>query len=211
MRRDGATPPGARLPARHDPTPEDEAAPDFPEVKARSDAVIKALDTTKLTYWAQRAQSEPDPARKVVWLRRLAQPLTEAAAGHVPCRDGCSHCCNIPVLLSHTEAAVIASETGRPMARDVPYSLDRNDAYTGTPCPFLEGSRCGIYAVRPIACRTHYSAEADGSLCNVKDSIKTVRYVNTKGFDIAYVLAFGPDEVQRYADIRDFFPERPAA
>jgi Fe-S-cluster containining protein len=186
-------------------TSEHEAAPDFPEVKARSDRVIEALNVQRAQYWARRAQAETDSRWKVIWLRRMAQTLEDAADGHVPCRSGCSHCCSIPVLLTHQEAEVIARETGRPMAREVPYTRVRDDKYTGTPCPFLAGNRCSIYEWRPIICRTHYSAEANADPCNL-DQRRDVRYLNTRPFDHAYVLAFGESEIDRYADIRDFFP-----
>lgn len=41
---------------------------------------------------------------------------------------------------------------------------------TNVACPFLENHRCGIYAVRPIACRTHHEAFA-ASKC--LDTFKT--------------------------------------
>jgi Fe-S-cluster containining protein len=94
------------------------------------------------------------------------------AAAPIACRKGCSHCCNIWVDASapevfytvnmiapeQRERAIAAVETACAQTGGVSFD-DRGQMVT--PCPLLEGDLCGVYADRPLACRTAVSADAE--------------------------------------------------
>lgn len=175
--------------------------------RARSRVVFDRLrpDFETLNHMSARAQKEPVLKRKVIWLWRLAQPLKKATEGQAACKKGCAHCCYTPVLLSHTEAEVIADMSGRKMTSPASYTIEANRDYIGVPCPFLEDNCCSIYGARPFSCRIHYNMDQDASQCVLDSDVsKPVPYLNRTAFDESYVDAFGKREV-RYADIRDFF------
>lgn len=87
---------------------------------------------------------------------------------HVACRAGCAACCYQTVKITSTEGFFIAST-----ARFAPVERARIDAVAERargldvgqrykalfPCSLLDPktNRCGIYAVRPEPCRTHFS------------------------------------------------------
>lgn len=91
------------------------------------------------------------------------------------CRAGCAHCCYQAVGVSAPEVFAIyryLKRTRTPEALSA--TLDRvraADARTRglraserlspeLPCPFLDGARCTIYEVRPLACRGKNSLDA---------------------------------------------------
>ena len=55
-------------------------------------------------------------AQRVHWLRRQADLVFDATKGLVACKPGCSHCCNISVLVAEPEAKEIGSAIGRNLA-----------------------------------------------------------------------------------------------
>lgn len=79
----------------------------------------------------------------------------------IACHKGCDACCkkasSIPLVT--TEATVILAYI-KEKARTAQGQkiLQQMKSYTGMDdqCPFLVDSECGIYAVRPLACRTFY-------------------------------------------------------
>ena len=105
-----------------------------------------------------------------------------AASGRKPpCGPGCHWCCYLPVRASAPEAALISAYLGSNFTNDglqvlksrleawlswqreaLPRQITATDvskAYLlhGPPCPFLIGGLCGIYPVRPMGCRVHFS------------------------------------------------------
>lgn len=171
---------------------------------ARAAAIAEKLDLHELSELATRAVNEPVPRQKVIWLRRLTNPLAKATQGNVACRVGCAHCCHIPVVISRIEAEVIAQETGRALATTVRYIEKASDDHLGTPCPFLKDSRCSIYSSRPIICRTHYNVDYDASKC-MTDKPRDVPYLDHRQFTMTTARALVRVD-SRHADIRDFFP-----
>ena len=95
---------------------------------------------------------------------------SENAAG-VVCHGGCASCCTIRVaatapeilllartLRSSTDERGIALRQRISAADDATRQLDEQGRMaSGSPCPFVEGGLCVIYAVRPLACRGHAS------------------------------------------------------
>lgn len=175
--------------------------------KIRGQQISARLSIERLKLLAHAAAIAERPAKKIFWLRKLADELAPAVAGIVPCREGCTHCCHTPALISRIEAALIAKETGAVLQTPPATALTSrtNYAYIGTPCPFLRDNACSIYAVRPFVCRTHYSVDADNLLCQLVPGEQIrVPYVNTAPFNLAYVRAVREDEMD-FFDIRDFF------
>jgi len=164
-----------------------------------------APDEAKLASLAHRAKVEPNKGKKIIWLRKLAEPVIAAAKGIAPCHDGCSHCCHIPVLITAVEARVIAAETGTVLRNPNAFSPRLNEEYTGIACTFLKDNRCSIYESRPFQCRIFYSVDRDNLLCELiaNDRPTRVPYFNTKQWNFAFVNALMPDV--QCADIRDFF------
>lgn len=177
----------------------------------RGKQIHDRLSIERLILLSRAAIKEERPAKKIFWLRKLADELAPAVSGIVPCREGCTHCCNTPLLMSPIEAALIAKETGAVMRTPPATALASrtNYDYIGTPCPFLRDNACSIYAVRPFVCRTHYSTDSDNLLCQLipGEQIK-VPYVNNTPFNMAYVRAMRKDEAD-FFDIRDFFGGTP--
>lgn len=114
---------------------------------------------------------------------RVAEALVRLAASgrRPPCGPGCHWCCYLPVRASAPEAGLVAAHLGSNLTDDgllilrqrmeawlrwhreeLPRHVtgaDVSRAYLlhGPPCPFLNGGLCGIYPVRPMGCRVHFS------------------------------------------------------
>ena len=211
-----------------DPSYDPPGSPPVDRYAQRANAITAALDepaTQRLLAQAFRARTE---AQRVVWLHRAQDRVGEAvqAAGVSPCREGCAHCCRIPVLVTAPEARAIGRATGRtPVASPAGAVMakpgERLEAVqarlleqrerllgtvSGTPCPFLVDERCSVYNVRPSACRLHVSIDDTSDPCDTgPDGTRTVRaaYLNTHQHLAFAVAALGIH--QPVADIRAFF------
>ncbi len=76
--------------------------------------------------------------------------------GGVTCHAGCDACCRRRFTITAIEAEVVAEGLATLPAAEVDALAAR--AASGDPgvCPALgEGGRCGIYAFRPVVCRSH--------------------------------------------------------
>lgn len=140
-------------------------------------------------------------------LLQVADQITEAAAHFVACRKGCSHCCNISVVITEFEAKKLAKVSGRKPAR-VRKTAQRDTLvkkHFGVPCPFLKDNLCSIYEHRPFACRTHVNLSDTAFFCNtaIKPEWSFVPSLNLQGIGMAYGWLF---RTETAADIRDFFP-----
>lgn len=89
----------------------------------------------------------------------------------VACRKGCYFCCHINVQVTIPDAILVASaiRAGRfgRFAATVRATADRirglapAERYRqAVPCPMLENGACGIYDVRPTACRAYLATDA---------------------------------------------------
>lgn len=156
-----------------------------------------------------RAKKATEPKNKVKYLREIADKVIWAFQGVVPCKDGCSHCCNMPTLMTQEEADVIGQEIKRPAVRPRRYTMEGNATYTGVPCPFLKDNRCSIYRFRPYVCRLHVSIDKDDLLCNLA-SVAVQPQWDSRMFHVAELEAFygKGDKMPRLADIREFFPPK---
>jgi hypothetical protein len=170
----------------------------------------------KLVQAAQRASTA---RQRVVWLHRAADAWATPLQAVSACREGCSHCCHIPVTISHVEADLIGRATGRALAQPAKtVRLDPSKIVQGdvealarvqereqhTPCPFLAADRCDVYAVRPMACRWLLNLDDDDLLCRLVEGTPIpVPYADSRHLKALYLLAQPGAEL---ADIRDFFP-----
>lgn len=194
-----------------------------PEALGRAEAAIASLKgrggdggAAALLRGAQKASRRGKRIRLILeagstWVA----PLVPLAA----CREGCAACCHLPVAITSAEASLLSQASGRPAATPsssqsvaelvadpaAAAALASGPAAGAVgPCPFLAGDRCGVYAVRPLACRLHLNLDADALLCQVVPGRPAqVPYADTRRM-LAYALALQTDEV--LADIRDFFP-----
>src|SRR5713226_7695012 len=82
---------------------------------ARGDAVSARFPREIAQRWLVRAREESKPKKKIIWLRKISDTLATAAENLTACKEGCDHCCHIPVLITLTEARVIAKETNTAM------------------------------------------------------------------------------------------------
>lgn len=113
-------------------------------------------------------------------------------------------------MVPRSEAKLIAKAIGRKTAEpahtfDIEQSAgDRR--HLGTPCTFLQNSKCSIYAHRPMMCRTLVNMDSVDLLCRLVTGVEVpVPYLNTvhlKGY-FAYLT-----QDEQFADIRDWFPDR---
>ncbi len=104
-----------------------------------------------------------------------ARPATEATS--ITCRQGCAHCCLIPVMVTIPEA-VVALDYAEAQGIAVDELKLRRQARYGDAmwfeqpaadltCVFLtEAKSCAIYPARPASCRKHFSA-GDPDECDV--------------------------------------------
>lgn len=144
---------------------------------------------------------------RVTWLQRAADHVVESYGPHSACREGCTHCCHIPVSIGAAEASVIGKAIGR---KPLPLKDHQPVEVTGyeSPCPMLKGGRCSIYAHRPAVCRTHMNMDVDDLLCQLVDDSIPVPYLDARQFQLASLM-IQPDPAS-WADIRQWFPpDRP--
>lgn len=135
---------------------------------------------------------------------RAADKYCAAILPYTACKTGCSHCCNMAVTLTTTEAELIGKFIGtKPtIPKYRPDIMGNQKKYSSVPCPFLKKGRCSIYEARPLACRVHVSMADSGDLCdtNIPASIPML---DTIKIDEAHFIAFRDDV---WGDIREFFP-----
>lgn len=176
-----------------------------------------ASDGQKIFWLTRITRSRDSRTAKLLALRGWADAAAKEITPVTACRNGCSDCCHIAVLVSKPEAELIAERTGRKLAsptvqrggdpreRTSPSYEDIPWGYHN-PCSLLVNGRCSIYKDRPMACRTHYNFDDDELLCKVTDSPNNnpVPYWDTA--DVALTVALVCDEHAQVADIREWFP-----
>lgn len=143
-------------------------------------------------------------------LRYVAGQWSSLVSEFGACRKGCNHCCHVPVLVPESEAKAIAKRTGARLANKPPAATlspaleARIQAYTETPCTFLQEGSCSIYDDRPVACRALVNLDDTDLLCELLPGTPVpVPYANNtyvRGFFTQLTVA------DRHADIREWFP-----
>jgi Fe-S-cluster containining protein len=106
--------------------------------------------------------------------RRISGHLAVFPFGHLACRSGCFYCCHVPrVLVTVPELAAIADAIRQRPPAEVDALVQRIERHleqhvepdaadtfipgTLLPCPLLVDTRCLVYDVRPLVCRTEHS------------------------------------------------------
>lgn len=198
-----------------DPINELNHQPFTPEQKEMEDAITPAFK--RLRAEVRAAMRDPDMNRRYMKITQVADAAFKAVQPFTPCRDGCSACCYQAVLVTDQEAEIIERYTGierepqRPI--DVAQLLDEairmvreveanQRRYFKVPCSFLRGTRCSIYEVRPMACRTHHILGDTAAPCSAGWNAD-ISKVNTSFVDSAYIES---SILQPAADIRQWFP-----
>jgi len=190
-------------------------SPEFPDaVNARLGTAGKTavVQCAKVPSGASRrvldlldvALKAPTSTQRVAWHRRAADALATAFAPHAACRDGCSHCCYIPVKISAVEARAMGKLIGRSPAPREAHGPDPVAGYD-SPCTFLVDARCSIYSERPAVCRSHLNMDVDSLLCELIPGAQIpVPYVDTRALAAVSVVIAG--ESMDAADLRQWFP-----
>ena len=184
------------------------------DAQMRADAIADRIRKTAINTVAQMAQDAQEPAHKAFYMHLVLDTLAKATEGIVPCKSGCSHCCNMATLITAQEAQALAKASGRDMtmpSSDKFNRLEDEDVriYNGVACPFLIENKCSVYASRPHACRVHYSLDRDNLLCQIVPG-KEIRTptLNTMQYTMLSVAIQGNPLDLKYADIREFFPTK---
>lgn len=138
-------------------------------------------------------------------LRTLAAQWSATLLPYSACREACSHCCHIGVAVSPLEAGIIAEEIGVAAKKVKRLTLEtKQEASYHHPCPFLNEGGCGIYAHRPLMCRTQVNMDNDALLCELVEGASIlVPYANATPLQAVYLKLSGSPLT---ADIRDYFP-----
>lgn len=162
-------------------------------------------DISKVNSLIGAARSASTAGKRVVWLIKAAQALSDAYAPAAACRAGCSHCCFIPVKITQAEAQHIGRQIGRaPVASTDLGDPPRIEGYD-SPCPFLADDKCSIYEHRPGVCRSHLNLDRDDLLCQLTPGQNLpVPYLDTRPLIAASFSILGPH--QPIADLRQWFP-----
>jgi Fe-S-cluster containining protein len=97
--------------------------------------------------------------------------------GHdIPCGKGCNHCCYntlVPISKPEVEGIVDHIRHGIDYEMLGPLESSIHDAAADPrKCPFTVGTECGIYAVRPLACRTFF---IHGARCKPGENMNATR------------------------------------
>lgn len=97
-------------------------------------------------------------------------------SSEIACKSGCPYCCSMQISITPPEAIVLGAhvvenyDTG--VKNDLLKKIDHNIGLTynktqdekvanwhETPCVFLEGGSCSVYAIRPFVCRSWHSLD----------------------------------------------------
>lgn len=165
-----------------------------------------APHAARMTQQLERAQDPRTPKLEALGiLRQVAGVFSTLVKEHSACKAQCTHCCNIPVTLSETEAKLISLAIGKPFTkvRQSAWIAQPRYGYQH-PCTFLRENGCSIYPHRPMACRTHLSLDRDDLLCQlIPETNVPVPLANANIYHGLYAWLSRKDSL---ADIREYFP-----
>lgn len=196
----------------------------FPLAEQRAKAKVQALRDSGATIHVgplvRAARNAATVTQRVIWMQRAASAWAAVFAPVAPCRRGCAHCCRQAVVITRTEAELVARASGRKVSADanamrpsritdmavMEAELHRltGERHTRTPCPFLVDEACSVYDARPLACRALVNLDDDDLLCQHSvDGPAEIAYANAHGVTVPALKLQGDFEI---ADIRDWFP-----
>ena len=167
------------------------------------DAILGTLAKTKRSF------SGISPIKhKWRQLRELAAKFSDQISPYSACKNGCSHCCNKSVMVTRSEARLIALCIGTPIDESVVTHgiKDKGEltSHHGIPCTFLIEGKCSIYQHRPLVCRMLVNMDSNELLCNlVPNTPVPVPYLNNSSFKMFVADLIGQ---KKLADLREWFP-----
>jgi len=126
--------------------------------------------------WKNIKQSLQNEAAALDGVIAEWQAARVAAGKRLFCAAGCSNCCTLFVQSTLAEARIVAEQLDAPQfAKLEEYILRQRECFAGEddfltilrkqrttlgPCPFLDDTgSCGVYALRPLACRALLSTK----------------------------------------------------
>lgn len=144
---------------------------------------------------------------------------------NVACKPGCAFCCMFRIsvlplealrIAQHVESEFDAEQRAKLTARIDAYAENLDQLHgqervdTPLECPFLqEGGECGIYAVRPLACRMHHSLSreaCEAALTDPKTVVPIVPDYIKATMPIARGLHRGSKGAGKYSNDLEFIP-----
>lgn len=184
----------------------------LPDLAARQLDRLHELDPgldRRLAEAARRSLRENRSTRSRLRLAaQLAYDVARQVEPLAACRRGCAHCCHLRVEMTQLEAEQLGEAIGRRPNTRHRYRPAQLEAYgLDTPCPFLEGRDCSIYAHRPLACRKHHNLDIDALFCRLDLPVHYRHGFAQVRMD-AVMLVWGTAMTpgMGVADIRDWFP-----
>jgi Fe-S-cluster containining protein len=130
------------------------------------------------TYYPESESSHPWLGPLLDTQNLMDNAVSASMAPHrdkVPCGRGCAACCKGGIVpINNVEARGIrwfVTEQLRGEIRDRVISQLKGFEPGQGVCPFLVDTECGIYAVRPIGCRTFHII---GKKCGKNDNISAI-------------------------------------
>lgn len=136
------------------------------------DEVVALMRTLRRRIDDCRKTQSVDPLMEYLYAN-LGSGGDRLADVPIACGAGCSHCCHSPWIdATPPEVLYAVSSIPEEKRRQTADTVERAGAGTRgkpleersrmvTPCPLLESDACGVYAGRPIVCRSRVSADAD--------------------------------------------------
>lgn len=195
------------------PNMPDSVVQHLPVAEAAAQLVLESVSTSRskdllaLNTQLAETMSAKTPARnRLIRIRHIAGQQSAIFSSKSACSSGCSHCCHIDVTLPRSEAVLIGKITGKEIsepAQTFQIHQPPKNRYQGSPCPFLVGGSCSIYANRPLLCRTLVNLDTSPKLCElVPDATIPVPYLNTTALRAAFAIV---TQSEAFADIREWF------
>lgn len=118
---------------------------------------------------------QPFVGAQTIQFYKVVDDLISSAPNTIDCKAGCNYCCFYHVMVTPLEVFTITEHIRRlpdaeqrEVVDSVRQYVDRvkglnqdQHIHTNIQCSFLKAGRCSIYAIRPIACRGHHSADVN--------------------------------------------------
>jgi len=177
----------------------------------RRQAFVSAIPAELITLddniERQLAREPASLKSKLGKVYRIVDGGSAVAAPYVACRNSCSACCKMNVVITSLEAERLAAVSGRKLHQVSAPIRHPEGKFSGMACPFLDKDSCSVYDSRPYACRAHFTFDEDSYWCQPERSgAAAMPMVRFDGARQAYQAIAEATKLGGFADIRDFFP-----
>lgn len=143
-------------------------------------------------------KSKINVTKKLVNLYEFMEEIASSFSHLIPCKKGCSYCCEIRVDVSKVELSLIKSKARKA------YNNATKDLVIGEPCPFLKDNSCSIYDVRPFLCRRHQVFTPTNELCVNNDELGQ-ELLSFSEVERSYIHILSESDSEKPKDIREYF------